>query len=48
MQKPCWMVRETECARRGLDCRQCEVYRYGAYCAVTMKMLVHGLDNGND
>jgi MerR family transcriptional regulator/heat shock protein HspR len=46
--RPCWMVRESECLRRGYDCRQCEVYRYGAYCAVTMKMLVHGLSNGGD
>jgi len=44
-QRPCWMVRETECARQGYDCRECEVYRYGAYCAVTMKMLVHGIDS---
>lgn len=47
-EKPCWMVRESECLNRGYDCRQCEVYRYGAYCAVTMKMLVHGLDNNGD
>lgn len=38
---PCWMVNETKCARKGFDCRECEVYRYGAYCAVTMKMLLH-------
>ena len=38
--RPCWMVKESECQKSGYDCRQCEVYRYGAYCAVTMKMLV--------
>jgi MerR family transcriptional regulator/heat shock protein HspR len=42
--RPCWMVRESECRKGGYDCRECEVYRYGAYCAVTMKMLIHGLD----
>lgn len=47
-QRPCWMIRETECLRRGDDCRRCEVYRYGAYCAVTMKMLVHGIENGGE
>ncbi|MBD3258120.1 MerR family transcriptional regulator [candidate division GN15 bacterium] len=43
--KPCWMIKQSRCRQVGLDCRQCEVYRYGAYCAVTMKMLVHGLDD---
>jgi MerR family transcriptional regulator/heat shock protein HspR len=42
--RPCWMVKKSVCQKSGYDCRQCEVYRYGAYCAVTMKMLVHGLD----
>jgi MerR family transcriptional regulator/heat shock protein HspR len=43
--RPCWMVRETEGSQSGHHCRTCEVYRYGAYCAVTMKMLVHGTDS---
>lgn len=47
-QRPCWTVRESECHRKGFDCRECEVYRYGAYCAVTMKMLVHGIDSLNE
>lgn len=46
--RPCWMVKESECHKGGYDCHQCEVYRYGAYCAVTMKMLVHGLDDTNE
>lgn len=38
---PCWMVSASRCTSRGYECRECEVYRYGAYCAVTMKMLLH-------
>ena len=40
--QPCWMSNSAQLARNGVDCRVCEVYRYGAYCAVTMKMLLHG------
>ena len=43
--KPCWMIQETECARKGYDCRQCNVYRYGAYCTEAMKALLHNLEN---
>ncbi len=43
--KPCWMIESTWCRRQELDCRQCEVYRYGAYCAVTMKLLLRHTDN---
>lgn len=39
--RPCWMIKESQSAAGGHECRQCEVYRYGAYCAVTMKMLLH-------
>lgn len=46
--RPCWMVRETECSRRGLDCRRCNVYRFGAYCTETMKALLHNLDGTTD
>lgn len=42
--RPCWMIKETECARRGLDCRLCNVYRYGAYCTEAMKALLYNLD----
>jgi len=41
---PCWMIKYSECRARGFDCRQCEVYRCGAYCATTMKMLLHETD----
>lgn len=40
--QPCWMIKANRSGAQRWDCRQCEVYRYGAYCAVTMKMLVHG------
>ncbi len=43
--RPCWMIKESQCAAAGHDCRRCEVYRYGAYCAVTMKMLLHSTRN---
>lgn len=43
-KSPCWMLDESECARKGADCRLCSVYRYGAYCADTMKSVVHHLD----
>jgi MerR family transcriptional regulator/heat shock protein HspR len=42
-RQPCWMVKETECARRGLDCRLCNVYRFGAYCTEAMKSLLLNL-----
>jgi MerR family transcriptional regulator/heat shock protein HspR len=43
--QPCWMINKSECRKRGLDCRQCEVYRYGAYCAVSMKLLLLQIDD---
>jgi MerR family transcriptional regulator/heat shock protein HspR len=43
--RPCWMVSDSECARAGADCRECTVYRYGAYCTDTMKALVHSLED---
>jgi MerR family transcriptional regulator/heat shock protein HspR len=46
--QPCWMIRETECSRRGYDCLQCNVYRYGAYCTETMKALLHNLNEDTD
>jgi MerR family transcriptional regulator/heat shock protein HspR len=42
--QPCWMIKETECARRGIDCRLCNVYRYGAYCTETMKALLFNIN----
>ncbi len=41
---PCWMLEDSVCARKGADCKLCSVYRYGAYCADTMKSIVHHLD----
>lgn len=43
--RPCWMIKESQSTANGLECRRCEVYRYGAYCAVTMKMLLHSTRN---
>lgn len=43
--KPCWTVRAEESSDDCPVCRECEVYRYGAYCAVTMKSLLHHLDD---
>ena len=45
-RQPCWVVGRVMCESDGHACRQCEVYRYGAYCAVTMKMLLHRVDDG--
>ncbi len=45
LEQPCWMINQTECRNRRLDCRLCEVYRYGAYCVVTMKLLVLEIDD---
>ena len=42
---PCWMLEDSECARKGADCKLCSVYRYGAYCADTMKSIVHHEDD---
>jgi MerR family transcriptional regulator/heat shock protein HspR len=43
--RPCWMVNRNHCERRGIDCRQCNVYRYGAYCTVVMKSLLYDMNN---
>ena len=39
--KPCWTLKDTQCAKMGADCRTCEVYRIGAYCTEDIKALVH-------
>jgi MerR family transcriptional regulator/heat shock protein HspR len=41
---PCWMLEDSECSRKGADCKLCNVYRYGAYCTETIKSIVHHLD----
>lgn len=46
--RPCWMVREAEGGRAGRSCRNCAVYRYGAYCTETIKSLLYNLDDEDD
>ena len=43
--RPCWAVKTEAASDDCPVCRQCEVYRYGAYCAVTMKSLLHLIDD---
>ena len=38
--KPCWTMDDTDCAKAGFDCRECNVYRYGAYATDLMKDLL--------
>ena len=45
IKQPCWMINRTQCRKRDIDCRLCEVYRYGIYCAITMKLLVREIDD---
>lgn len=46
-ERPCWMLDRSVCACSGEDCRNCNVYRYGAYCAETMKSLLHSGSDSN-
>jgi len=39
--RPCWMLDRSVCLCEGEDCRNCNVYRYGAYAAETMKSFLH-------
>ncbi len=39
--RPCWMLNESQCAHRGINCRECNVYRYGVYFAEDIKTLLH-------
>jgi MerR family transcriptional regulator/heat shock protein HspR len=39
--RPCWMLDRSVCSCDQDDCRNCNVYRYGAYCTETMKQLLH-------
>jgi len=39
--KPCWTINNTVCRRKGEDCRQCVVYRFGAYCTEDIKAILH-------
>ncbi len=38
---PCWMTPRTECARLGHNCRECNVYRNGAYATPVIKALLY-------
>ncbi len=42
---PCWMTKRTECARRGVNCRDCNVYRNAAYCTTVIKALLYQSDH---
>ena len=39
--QPCWMLRDSTCAKVGIECRECNVYRYGAYFTEDIKTLLH-------
>ena len=42
---PCWMTRKTECAKKGLNCRECDVYRNAAYATPVIKALLFEVDD---
>ncbi|MEW5994980.1 MAG: MerR family transcriptional regulator [Candidatus Zixiibacteriota bacterium] len=42
--RPCWMVNRSMCRQQGVDCRECHVYRRGAYCTEIMKSLLFDID----
>jgi MerR family transcriptional regulator/heat shock protein HspR len=46
--RPCWMVREAEGGSQGRSCRDCPVYRYGAYCTEAIKSLLYNLNEKDD
>jgi len=46
LTQPCWMNNKTECRAKGIDCRECNVYRFGAYATTVMKTLLH--EKGKD
>ncbi len=39
--RPCWTLEDTKCRQRGESCRECEVYRFGAYCTEDIKAILH-------
>ncbi len=39
--RPCWMTMANNCKRRGNECRECVVYRFGSLCTEQIKSLVH-------
>lgn len=43
-QVPCWMQESHLCAASAEDCRQCDVYRFGAFCTEAIKELIYSND----
>ncbi len=41
--RPCWVLLREQRGCEGVDCRVCEVYRFGAYCTEDLKSLVQSL-----
>ncbi len=39
--QPCWMLNDSVCRETGSVCRECSVYRYGAYFTDDIKTLLH-------
>jgi MerR family transcriptional regulator/heat shock protein HspR len=46
--RPCWMLGGRSRNGPSAGCRDCAVYRYGAYCTETIKSLLHNLDANID
>ena len=44
--RPCWVLRREENGCEEYSCRTCEVYRFGAYCAEDLKVLLRSLQYG--
>jgi MerR family transcriptional regulator/heat shock protein HspR len=46
--RPCWTIKDLDCAPQGNECRCCIVYRFGSLCTQDIKRLLHDQDrNGN-
>jgi len=39
--RPCWVLMKNKGCAGNLECRDCEVYRFGAYCTEDLKSLIH-------
>ncbi len=39
-QRPCWVLMKNKGCMSELDCRNCEVYRFGAYCTEDLKSII--------
>jgi MerR family transcriptional regulator/heat shock protein HspR len=46
--RPCWMIKDLECAEDRSKCRSCPVYRLGAQCIEDIKQVVYGRLNNNN